>query len=148
MSYLRGATDDPLLDVTFGQLLDDTAARWPDREAYVFKKTGARVTFRDIQEKATTLAAGLKAIGTGRGDVVAWLFGHRPEWIYVYFAVAKLGAIVLPLRAERIGRNVEATKYFLTKTPNLVRKGEKEQGAQKQDIHMFKLEYHKACKKN
>ncbi|CAH1257148.1 ACSF2 [Branchiostoma lanceolatum] len=107
------------------ELLDATAARWPDREAYVFKKTGARVTFRDIQEKATRLAAGLKAIGTARGDVVAWLFGHRPEWIYVYFAVAKLGAIVLPLRAERIGRNVEATKYFLTKVIQSTINGQK-----------------------
>ncbi|KAI8483398.1 hypothetical protein Bbelb_388610 [Branchiostoma belcheri] len=93
MSYTRGATEDPLLDVTFGQLLDDTAAKWPDREAYVFKKTGSRITFADIQEKATRLAAGLKAIGTARGDVVAWLFGHRPECIYLYFALAKLGAI-------------------------------------------------------
>ncbi|XP_078586727.1 medium-chain acyl-CoA ligase ACSF2, mitochondrial-like [Branchiostoma floridae x Branchiostoma japonicum] len=116
MSYLRGATDDLLLDVTFGQLLDDTAARWPDREAYVFKKTGSRVTFADIQEHTTRLAAGLKAIGTARGDVVAWLFGHRPEWIYLYFAVAKLGAIALPLQENRIGRNVEAMNYFLNKT--------------------------------
>ncbi|XP_035673472.1 medium-chain acyl-CoA ligase ACSF2, mitochondrial-like isoform X2 [Branchiostoma floridae] len=116
MSYMRGATDDLLLDVTFGQLLDDTAARWPDREAFVFKKTGSRVTFADIQEHTTRLAAGLKAIGTARGDVVAWLFGHRPEWIYLYFAVAKLGAIALPLQENRIGRNVEAMSYFLNKT--------------------------------
>eukprot|EP00058_Branchiostoma_floridae_P023028 XP_002608518.1 hypothetical protein BRAFLDRAFT_92400 [Branchiostoma floridae] len=120
MSYMRGATDDPLLDVTFGQLLDDTAARWPDREAYVFKKTGSRVTFADIQEKATRLAAGLKAIGTARGDVVAWLFGHRPEWIYLYFAVAKLGAIAFPLQEERVGRSVETMNYFLNKVMMIV----------------------------
>eukprot|EP00058_Branchiostoma_floridae_P023029 XP_002608519.1 hypothetical protein BRAFLDRAFT_92399 [Branchiostoma floridae] len=103
MSYMRGATDDPLLDVTFGQLLDDTAARWPDREAFVFKKTGSRVTFADIQEHTTRLAAGLKAIGTARGDVVAWLFGHRPEWIYLYFAVAKLGAIATGVKVLIMG---------------------------------------------
>ncbi|XP_078659506.1 medium-chain acyl-CoA ligase ACSF2, mitochondrial-like isoform X2 [Branchiostoma floridae x Branchiostoma belcheri] len=116
MSYLRGAAEDPLLDVTFGQLLDDTAAKWPDREAYVFKKTGSRIKFSDLQDKATRLAAGLKAIGTEPGDVVAWLFGHRPEWIYLYFAVAKLGAIALPLQEQRIGRSVETMNYFLNKT--------------------------------
>ncbi|XP_078658813.1 medium-chain acyl-CoA ligase ACSF2, mitochondrial-like [Branchiostoma floridae x Branchiostoma belcheri] len=115
MSYLRGAAEDPLLDVTFGQLLADTAAKWPDREAYVFTKTGSRITFSDIQDKATRLAAGLKAIGTAPGDVVAWLFGHRPEWIYLYFAVAKLGAIALPLQEQRIGRSVETMNYFLNK---------------------------------
>ncbi|XP_019630011.1 PREDICTED: acyl-CoA synthetase family member 2, mitochondrial-like [Branchiostoma belcheri] len=103
MSYLRGAAEDPLLDVTFGQLLDDTAVKWPDREAYVFKKTGSRITFSDIQDKATRLAAGLKAIGTAPGDVVAWLFGHRPEWIYLYFAVAKLGAIATRVKVLIMG---------------------------------------------
>eukprot|EP00058_Branchiostoma_floridae_P006119 XP_002591607.1 hypothetical protein BRAFLDRAFT_80703 [Branchiostoma floridae] len=94
MSYNQGPTDIPLVEQTFGQLLDDTAARWPDTEAYVFKKTGAR---------ASRLAAGLKAIGTERGDVVAWLVGHRPEWIYLYFAVAKLGAIAAGVKVLIMG---------------------------------------------
>ncbi|CAH1273852.1 ACSF2 [Branchiostoma lanceolatum] len=115
MSIFRGAVDDPLMEVTFGQLLDDTAARWPDREAYVFKKTGQRVTYADLQKKASKLAAGLKAIGTTRGDVVAWLFEYRPEWVYLYFAVAKLGAIAFPLKEERLGRNVEVMYYALKK---------------------------------
>ncbi|XP_078615783.1 medium-chain acyl-CoA ligase ACSF2, mitochondrial-like [Branchiostoma floridae x Branchiostoma japonicum] len=115
MSYSQGPTDIPLVEQTFGQLLDDTAARWPDTEAYVFKKTGSRVTFKDIQDKASRLAAGLKAIGTERGDVVAWLVGHRPEWIYLYFAVAKLGAIALPLLAPRVGRSEETMTYCLRK---------------------------------
>eukprot|EP00058_Branchiostoma_floridae_P021017 XP_002606507.1 hypothetical protein BRAFLDRAFT_126442 [Branchiostoma floridae] len=64
---------------------------------------------------ANRLSAGLKAIGTERGDVVAWLVGHHPEWIYLYFAVAKLGAIVLPLQAHRVGRSDEAMTYSLKK---------------------------------
>ncbi|KAI8513285.1 hypothetical protein Bbelb_099240 [Branchiostoma belcheri] len=141
MSYSRGTTDDPLLDVTFGQLLDDTAAKWPDREAYVFKKTGSRITFADIQEKtimtreiqatwqevkmpATRLAAGLKAIGTARGDVVAWLFGHRPEWIYLYFALAKLGAIasrvkVLIMGDESTQPTDGTTSFLLSSFPEI-----------------------------
>ncbi|XP_019619621.1 PREDICTED: acyl-CoA synthetase family member 2, mitochondrial-like [Branchiostoma belcheri] len=124
MSYSRGATEDPLLDVTFGQLLDDTAAKWPDREAYVFKKTGSRITFADIQEKATRLAAGLKAIGTARGDVVAWLFGHRPECIYLYFALAKLGAIasrvkVLIMGDESTQPTDGTTSFLLSSFPEI-----------------------------
>ncbi|XP_078600304.1 medium-chain acyl-CoA ligase ACSF2, mitochondrial-like isoform X2 [Branchiostoma floridae x Branchiostoma japonicum] len=115
MSYIKSPTDFLLVEGTFGQLLDDTAASWPDTVAYVFKKTGSRITFADILDKANRLAAGLKAIGTERGDVVAWLVGHRPEWIYLYFAVAKLGAIALPLQAHRVGRSNEAMTYSLKK---------------------------------
>ncbi|XP_035661771.1 medium-chain acyl-CoA ligase ACSF2, mitochondrial-like [Branchiostoma floridae] len=71
--------------------------------------------FNPRRLQANRLAAGLKAIGTERGDVVAWLVGHRPEWIYLYFAVAKLGAIALPLQAPRVGRSAEAMTYCLKK---------------------------------
>ncbi|XP_066276332.1 medium-chain acyl-CoA ligase ACSF2, mitochondrial-like isoform X1 [Branchiostoma lanceolatum] len=100
MSYLKSRCDEPFVDVTLGQLLDDTSARWPEKEAYVFRKQGVRMTFPKLKEEAERLAAGLMSIGVGRGDVVAWVVSTRPEWIALCFAVSKIGAIAMPLSPE------------------------------------------------
>ncbi|XP_035673475.1 medium-chain acyl-CoA ligase ACSF2, mitochondrial-like [Branchiostoma floridae] len=97
MSYLKSGCDEPLVDVTLGQLLDDATARWPDKEAYVFRKQGVRMAFADVKQEADRLAAGLMSIGVGRGDVVAWVISGRPEWGPLAFAIAKIGAVSLPL---------------------------------------------------
>eukprot|EP00058_Branchiostoma_floridae_P002765 XP_002588253.1 hypothetical protein BRAFLDRAFT_86701 [Branchiostoma floridae] len=72
-----------------------------------FKRSLLTFVFRrrrhELDSQANRLAAGLKAIGTERGDVVAWLVGHRPEWIYLYFAVAKLGAIAAGVKVLIMG---------------------------------------------
>jgi len=45
VAYVRGATDVPLSEDTIGQFLRDTALRFPDRPAVVF-----RVTEEDIRD--------------------------------------------------------------------------------------------------
>ena len=45
----------------------------------------------------TRLARGLRDIGTGRGDVVAIYMPNLPETFVAFFAILKLGAIVMPL---------------------------------------------------
>ncbi|XP_019623417.1 PREDICTED: acyl-CoA synthetase family member 2, mitochondrial-like [Branchiostoma belcheri] len=117
MSYLKTLCDEPLVDVTLGQLLDDTAARWPGKEAYVFRKQGVRMTFPQLKEKADRLAAGLMSIGVRRGDVVAWVMSTRPEWVVLCFAVSKIGAVAMPLSPEYFlwSNNKEITEQSLEK---------------------------------
>ncbi|XP_019641502.1 PREDICTED: acyl-CoA synthetase family member 2, mitochondrial-like [Branchiostoma belcheri] len=97
MSYLKTLCDEPLVNVTLGQLLDDTAARWPGKEAYVFRKQGVRMTYAEVKQEADRLAAGLMSIGVRRGDVVAWVMSTRPEFVALCFALAKIGAVAVPL---------------------------------------------------
>ncbi|XP_066279737.1 medium-chain acyl-CoA ligase ACSF2, mitochondrial-like isoform X1 [Branchiostoma lanceolatum] len=97
MSYLKSDCDLPLVEATPGQLLDDSAAKWPDQEAYVFRHLGVRMKLAEVKQEADRLAAGLLSIGVRRGDVVAWVLTNRPEWIISFFAAAKIGAISLPI---------------------------------------------------
>ncbi|XP_066276337.1 medium-chain acyl-CoA ligase ACSF2, mitochondrial-like [Branchiostoma lanceolatum] len=122
MSYLKSRCDEPLVDVTLGQLLDDTAARWPEKEAYVFRKQGMRMTFPKLKEEADRLAAGLMSIGVGRGDVVAWVISTRPEWIALCFAASKIGAVAMPLSREYFlwYNNKEITQHALQKIKSKV----------------------------
>eukprot|EP00058_Branchiostoma_floridae_P005650 XP_002591138.1 hypothetical protein BRAFLDRAFT_105516 [Branchiostoma floridae] len=97
MSYLKSRSDLPLVEATLGQLLDDSAAKWPDHEAYVFRHLGVRMKLAEVKQEADRLAAGLLSIGVRRGDVVAWVMDTRPQWIVSFFAAAKIGAIVMPI---------------------------------------------------
>jgi fatty-acyl-CoA synthase len=82
----------PLL---LGEILRRQARYRPERTAYVIGPH--RVTYRRFNETANRLAHALAALGVGRGDRVATLARNRVEYPAIYFAVAKLGAIHVPV---------------------------------------------------
>ncbi len=55
------------------------------------------LTYREFDRDVTRLARGLRDLGIGRGDVVAIYMPNLPETFVAFFAILKLGAIVLPL---------------------------------------------------
>jgi fatty-acyl-CoA synthase len=76
-------------------VLDETAARFPEREAVVF---GAeRISYRELRERVDRFAAGLLRLGVRKGDRVALWMTNCPEWIVAQFGVYKIGAILLPV---------------------------------------------------
>lgn len=56
-------------------------------------------SFAELDKKVDAVAAGLHALGVRRGDRVAWLSTNRPEVVELFFALARLGAIQVPLNA-------------------------------------------------
>jgi fatty-acyl-CoA synthase len=80
---------------TWGDLLNEVADRFPDREALIF--AGERLTYRELRRRVDVCAKGLMKIGVRRGDHVALWMTNCPEWIYTQFAVYKLGAALLPV---------------------------------------------------
>ena len=53
--------------------------------------------YADLDAETARLAAALRALGIGRGDVVAIYMPMLPEISAAFFAVAKIGAIAMPL---------------------------------------------------
>jgi len=94
-SYAHGSDDSPLLGVTVGQLLDDTACRWPDQDALIVVDQGVRWTWRELRERARTFAAGLLALGFEPGDRVGMLAPNRAEWIVTQFGTAYAGLVLV-----------------------------------------------------
>ena len=76
---------------TLGDLLDETAAAYPDADAVVFR--GARASYRALKTRADELARAFLAAGVRRGDRVALILPNRPEWVTATFAASKVGAI-------------------------------------------------------
>ena len=78
-----------------GDLPAEAARRWGAREALVCG--GARWTYRDFDREVDRVAKGLMALGVEQGEHVALWMNNRPEWLFFVFAIAKIGAVLVPL---------------------------------------------------
>lgn len=76
-------------------LLENTAARRPSHHAIRFQ--GQAVTYAELNRRVESLAAGLSAAGLKPGDVCAVMMPNSINWVVVYYALAKLGSVVLPI---------------------------------------------------
>jgi fatty-acyl-CoA synthase len=94
-SYASGTSDVPLLGDTIGDGLDRTAARLPDAEALVEVATGRRWTYAQFVEQVDALAAGFLKAGVRTGDRVGIWAPNVAEWVFVQYATAKIGAILV-----------------------------------------------------
>ncbi|KHK57041.1 AMP-binding protein [Burkholderia sp. A9] len=95
LSYVRGATDVPLSEATIGRFLLDTAGRFPERPAVVFREQQVRWTWREFAHEIDVLAAGLAALGIVKGDCVGIWSPNRSEWLLTQFATARIGAVLV-----------------------------------------------------
>ena len=80
------------------QLVDRAAERWPDREALRFE--GRRWTFAEQRAEIDRAAKALISAGVRHGDHVCLWLGNVPEYLFVYFAVAKVGAVLVPINTR------------------------------------------------
>lgn len=81
--------------LTLPSFLEDVVARFGPRIAMRFAGTDLR--YAELADHVRRLAAALVAAGVGRGERVAILIANRPEWATAVFAIARLGAIAVPV---------------------------------------------------
>jgi acyl-CoA synthetase (AMP-forming)/AMP-acid ligase II len=86
-------------------LLESALARSGARTAVV---DGARkLSWREVHRRASALALHLQARKIGRGDRVALLAWNGLEFLETTFAVAGLGAVLVPLNTRLAAREIE-----------------------------------------
>ena len=83
---------------TLGGILDEAAQRWGEREAFSFN--GQRWTYAAFHAETNRLAKGLIALGVQPGEHVAVWMTNRPEWLFIMFGIAKVGACIVPLNTR------------------------------------------------
>lgn len=81
--------------MTLAQALDEAAARYPDRPLILTDEDA--LSYRDVHERSVRLAAGLVARGVRPGDHVAVVMANYPEFVALKFAIARAGAIAVPI---------------------------------------------------
>jgi fatty-acyl-CoA synthase len=95
ISYASGPSATPLLGDTIGANFDRTVAAYGDREALVDRPSGRRWTYRELAAEVDAVALGLLALGVRTGDRVGIWAPNRAEWVFVQYATAKIGAILV-----------------------------------------------------
>ena len=103
-SYPEGVRwDVDIVPEPVQKILDDTAAKWPDRPALEFM--GKRLTYRELQECVRRAAKGLQELGVGPGVHVGLYLPNTPHYVIAFFGVLKAGGTVVnysPLDAAQV----------------------------------------------
>ena len=81
--------------LSLAAILETSARDRPDKAAIV--QGPARISYRELDERAQAVAADLAGRGIGPGDVVALACPNVPAFPVFYFGVLKAGATVLPV---------------------------------------------------
>ena len=94
-SHVSGDRSVPLWHKTVWQVLEETAGRYPDRDAAVFRDSGQRWTWDELKARCDRFAAGLRALGLDKGDRIGIWAPNLPEWLLTQFATARLGLVLV-----------------------------------------------------
>lgn len=96
---------DPFAEVlagaqNLGHLVTRAAARWPAKVAWRFDDTQQNYTFSEIAEFTSSIAELLMGRGVGPGSKVAVHAGNTPEFPLTWLALARLGAVMVPINTS------------------------------------------------
>jgi carnitine-CoA ligase len=89
-------------------LLEDAAGRSPEKTLLQFEDE--RRSYAEVVEACLRAAAALHGLGIGRGDRVCLMLGNRPEYVYAWLGLSRLGAVAVPVNVHLKG---EGLTYIL-----------------------------------
>jgi crotonobetaine/carnitine-CoA ligase len=72
-----------------------------DRTFLLFRDD--RISYAQMHARSNSIANALWADGIRKGDKVAVMVGNRPEFLYVWFGLAKIGAVMVPINTANRG---------------------------------------------
>ena len=103
--------DYPLQQRTIGRVLADKARRIPDKPFLLWQQQV--FSYADLERITNRYANGFAALGIGHGDTVAVMLPNSPEFLWVVWGLAKLGAVGVPLNTAARG---DMLQYFLSQS--------------------------------
>lgn len=82
---------------TIGQVLHETAKKFPDREAVIFRNPAWRRSWSDFDQEVDQVSRALLALGLRRGDHFGVWATNVPEWVLLQFATARIGVVLVTI---------------------------------------------------
>jgi Acyl-CoA synthetases (AMP-forming)/AMP-acid ligases II len=95
LSYAHGVSIRPLIGMTIGGLLDERAVEFGQNEALVSVFENKRFSYAELREEVDRCARAMMALGVQKGDRVGIWSTNCATWVFVQFATAKIGAVLV-----------------------------------------------------
>ena len=91
-------SDAPWIDgLTIGEVLRETAKKYPSHDAVVFCGHGYRLSWSAFDSEVDLVARSLLALGLRRGDHFGVWATNVPEWVTLQFATARIGVVLVTI---------------------------------------------------
>lgn len=78
---------------------------WPDKIALIYEQM--EVSYSQLHQRSNRTSCWLQAMGIEKGDRVAVMLANCPEFIELYLACARLGAIFVPINFRLVGSELQ-----------------------------------------
>lgn len=82
-----------LLNESIGNYASNIFTKFQDKDAIVNINDGRRYTYKKLSYEIDIIAKSLLSMGITKGDHVALMSCNSPEWIIVFLATVKIGAV-------------------------------------------------------
>lgn len=87
------------------ELLARNARKYPLQEAVI--DGAVRLTYQQLDQTVTCLAHQLLSLGVEKGDKVVLYSLNCKEFLYVYFAVLRVGGVIVPINARLTANEID-----------------------------------------
>jgi acyl-CoA synthetase (AMP-forming)/AMP-acid ligase II len=98
------AGQDPRAALTVGRLVRAAADRYAGADAVVLGED--RLSYTELDRRSRNLARGLLARDVTKGTRIGFIYGNSPDWVVTFAAIARIGAIAVPLSTFYRGREL------------------------------------------
>jgi len=88
---------DELIPLTFSQVLDRMAEEFPDQYCFKYTTLDYTRTYEEFRADVDNLARALISLGVKAGSKVTVWMTNVPAWYITFWAVAKLGAVLVTM---------------------------------------------------
>ena len=88
-------------------LVDDAARRYANDPLWVSIDDGTRLTFGEFARATLKCAHALRALGVEPGAHVAVMLPNAPAYVITWMALARLGAVMIPVNMQYKSRELE-----------------------------------------
>jgi fatty-acyl-CoA synthase len=105
MFGIHGVLESTKHQMSVGDWMTKRSVLSPDKTAIVFE--GHRLSYLHLNERINRVAHFLVSTGIKRGDRVAVFLANCHEFLEIYFAVSKVGAIFVPLNVRLAPPEIE-----------------------------------------
>ena len=93
-------SNEQLMNITVGDMLNNIAKKYPTKLAVKYIEVNYSRTYYEFNKEVDKFAKGLLGMGIQKGDHVAIWATNYPEWLILFFATARIGAVLVTVNTN------------------------------------------------